>query len=128
MVTSFSGKKEVLSPPAYASDHVVHFGRWQSNTCKKPNTPPYYTSSFPSPTMSSPTLSQSSINHNHLCLPPIHDHHIQSPPITNTSTNNDCTVIEPFYRLPPLRDIIHNKHSSDTYAPPLFPIDYSFFK
>lgn len=76
--------------------------------------------------MSSPTLSQSSINH-HLCLPPIHDH-IQSPPMLNPSTNNDCMAIQPFYRLPPLRDVILNKHANDTYAPSLFPIDYSFFK
>ncbi|KAG2199476.1 hypothetical protein INT46_009340 [Mucor plumbeus] len=123
-------KKEVLSPPSYASDTVVHFGRWQSSLYKCKNSSSSQSSNNnnsnpinhdvsdntpPSPSMtSSPTLSTCSSS-NIIYLPPI----AQLP-------CNIETTSSPFYQLPPLREIMNNKHSTETYTS--FPIDTAFFK
>lgn len=74
-------KKEILSPPPYAADNDVHFGRWQSFSKR------------PSPSLSSPTLSQTSNNSSFSTL----------PPITFESDKLQC-------RLPPLNEILRNSH------------------
>jgi hypothetical protein len=122
-------KKEVLSPPSYASDTVVHFGRWQSSLYKCKNSSSQSSNNNnsnpinhdvsdntpPSPSMtSSPTLSTCSSS-NIIYLPPI----AQLP-------CNIETTSSPFYQLPPLREIMNNKHSTETYTS--FPIDTAFFK
>ncbi|EPB91096.1 hypothetical protein HMPREF1544_01976 [Mucor circinelloides 1006PhL] len=120
-------KKEVLSPPSYASDNIVHFGRWQSilykckSTASSNNTTTnsdHDSNHPPSPSMtSSPTLSTCSSSNNNIYLPPISE---------LPSCNLTSIAAPPFYQLPPLREIMNNKHSSEAYAS--FPIDTAFFK
>ncbi|KAK4521335.1 AP-1 adaptor complex sigma subunit Aps1 [Mucor velutinosus] len=121
-------KKEVLSPPSYASDNVVHFGRWQSSLYKCKSTPlpnssmttnnDHASNTPPSPSMtSSPTLSTCSSSNNNIYLPPISQ---------LSSCNITPIAAPPFYQLPPLREIMNNKHSGEAYTS--FPIDTSFFK
>ncbi|KAL0137068.1 velvet factor-domain-containing protein [Mucor lusitanicus] len=123
-------KKEVLSPPSYASDNIVHFGRWQSSLYKCKSTSlsnnstttthndQHASNTPPSPSMtSSPTLSTCSSSNNNIYLPPISQ---------LSSCNITSIAAPPFYQLPPLREIMNNKHSGEAYTS--FPIDTSFFK
>ncbi|CAO3652052.1 unnamed protein product [Mucor hiemalis] len=140
--------KEILSPPSYASDNA-HFGRWQSSgsarrnkrsnsqsTCSAISSPTY--SHLPPPSLPSPPPSITSTSPTLLYLPPINISNntmlLPPPPPVHPNLEHKWMMLEDDnkyhpYRLPPLREIMNNKHASESYnAPSLFPIDNSFFR
>lgn len=127
-------KKEVLSPPSYASDNIVHFGRWQSSLYKCKSS-----SSSSSSSQSSNNNNSNPINHDISDNTPPLPSMTSSPTLSSCSSSNiiylppiaqlPCnieTTSPPFYQLPPLCEIMNNKHSNETYTS--FPIDTAFFK
>jgi hypothetical protein len=125
--------KEILSPPSYALDHAAHFGRWQSITHKNKSKRNH----SKSPSLPSPPPSIASNSPTMLFLPPIN---ISMPTILppppspihpNLDNQHKWMILDDYSnnnRLPPLREIMNNKHASESYAPPIFPIDNSFFR